>query len=202
MLVHQGLRFLLAVVGATGLIACTPSSPVNEVHYNAVYPMYETAADLSAAADVVVKGEVIASAVKELGTLEELTGEDAADPELNPGGSTAKSETLLVYTVHQVRVTEVVKGDVAVGSVIEVKELGGTLGDTKFLTPEGTLLGKGGEYLLFLKTFDGSPASLLNPIQSTYAYKDERLVSMDGNSIAAKDIEAALELENEESESQ
>ena len=202
MKLHPLLMFALAAACVVGLTACTPSSPANEVYYNAAYPVYATAADLSADADVVVQVEVIASAVKELGILEELTGEEAADPELNPGGSTAESETLLVYTVHHVRVTKVVKGDVAVGSVIEVKELGGTLGDTKFLTPEGTLLGKGGEYLLFLKTFKGSPASLLNPIQATYAYEDERLVSMVGNTIQAKDIEITLELDIEESDSQ
>lgn len=168
--------------------ACSPSQVTDEVFYNAAYPSYATATELGAEADLVIEGTIVSSAVKEIDIATQLSSEDADDPKLNPGGSVDPAPMPIVYTVHQVRVDRVIKGDASVGEVIEVKELGGTLGKTKYVTAEGIVLKGKATYVLFLATFDGSPASLLNPVQGAYKRDGNALVGASGNQIGVAEI--------------
>lgn len=185
---------IVAVAAAMSamLSACAAPQEGDEVVYNASYPAYESVTELSDAADLVVEGTVVSSVVKEIDVASKLTGDDAKDPEANPGGPDQDSPSVMVYTVHKVRVDRVFKGSAVEGSTIEIKELGGTQGNTKYSTEEGIVLRDTKSYVMFLATYDGIPASLLNPIEAVYERVDGKLTSMPGNPIKAEEVSRLL----------
>jgi hypothetical protein len=177
------------VVSTLALSGCASGSAgePKEVLYNASYPAFATVVDLDKAADLVIKGTIVSSVVTELNIVIAPTGKEADDPRLNPGGPVDGSP-LVVYTVHTVRVTQMLKGKATVGSTIEVKELGGTLGETKYRTTEGIALNDGASYVMYLATYPTSPAVLLNPIQAAYPLVNGQPSALPGNTLSVNDI--------------
>lgn len=170
------------------LSACSaPSDLADEVGYQASYPVYECVSELQEAVDRVVEGTVLSSEVREIDIVIQPGDDAEKNPLANPGESESVEPSLMVFTVHKVQVERVVQGVVTEGTTIEVSELGGQLGDTLYASQEGILLQDGRTYLLFLETYDGVPASLLNPVQATYERRDGELTSMPGNSIPAEE---------------
>ncbi len=177
-----------ALIAAAILLFSGCTSPTDEVHYSVSYPSFGSVAEMAKAADLVIEGKVLSSAVKEIDIASPLTGEDAKDPELNPGGPGQNTPSMMVFTVHEVQVERVIRGTADKGSTIEVKELGGTYAQTRHATEEGILLRDNRSYVMFLETYEGVPASLLNPIQSTYERVDGGLKSMPGNPLKAEEV--------------
>ncbi|AZQ33226.1 hypothetical protein EJ357_06985 [Streptomyces cyaneochromogenes] len=78
------------------------------------------------------------------------------------------AEDPVVVTVRKIKITKLHKGVGKVGDTIEVKELGGNLGGTEYVSDESTPLVPGKPYLLFLTTFPDQPASVITPVQGQY----------------------------------
>lgn len=87
--------------------------------------------------------------------------------------------TRIPYTVTAVRVDEVFQGDVQAGDEMEIKQTGDSSTETEWIV----YLEEGGEYVLFLETYEDSPASVLNPVQGMYPMEDGQLVILDGNDL-------------------
>ena len=81
-------------------------------------------------------------------------------------------EAYHVYTVYRVRVLEVFQGNVNVGDILEVKQLGGQLDDLIVMNYDIIPFESGDDLILFLQSFasDDMPASLLNAEQSAYRF--------------------------------
>jgi len=142
-----------------------------EVVYSPEYPHFQSAKDLFARANLVIKGRVTDKArTEEVGT---AAPADPTDPKQNPkaGAPLANKEEQsgpIVVTVRKVQVLQVIKGNVSGSPEIDVKELGGTVKGVVYREEEASPLVPGVTYLLFLETYPDSPASLLNSSQAKY----------------------------------
>lgn len=157
-----------------------------EVFYNAPYPAYASVSDLGEAADLIIEGTVISSEVKELEISMTTGGRSSNDTRLNPGGET--QPTSMIYTVHGVRISDVIKGSAKTADNIEVKELGGLSKGTFYHTAEGIVLKNQGVYVMYLQTFEGSPATLLNPLQAAYPVENGKVSALPGNSLPPGEV--------------
>lgn len=125
------------------------------------YPYYPDVESIADAADVIIVGEVVS----------------AKDVQYLMVDKTLNKETT-PYTISAIRVKNVIKGDVSVGGIISIKQLG----DYKN-KPEETLykmdgyLSKNTEQLMFLCEYKDSPYSPVNPAQGIVEVKDGVLYS-------------------------
>ncbi len=127
---------------------------------NADYPNYNSLQELYDAADLVI----VARNNRNESTI------------LNIGND-------IPYTVSSMSVTDVFKGDKSVDS-IDVKQLGGLMDGVMYISQGVEQLVQDGEYLLFLETYDKSPAALLNPVQGMYYVEGSTVTARPENSIA------------------
>lgn len=128
------------------------------------YPYYSDVDSIVQASDVIIVGDVIsAREVKDL----------MVDRSLNK----TDKETI-PYTLSTVKIVTVIKGNVKVGDVITIKQLG----DYKN-KPEETLyemdgyLTKDTEHLMFLCEYNNSPYSSVNPAQGIIEVRNGTLYS-------------------------
>jgi hypothetical protein len=126
----------------------------------ASYPEYADSYELTHAADIVISGNVITASTTSLDSF----------------------GTNHPYTVYSVEVMEVISGNIMIGDVIEVKQLGTEA------SPERSTnyLEAGQKCLLFLASYDDSPYSVLNPVQGQYT------VDQKGNIIAHEENEIEI----------
>ena len=131
------------------------------------YPYYPEVKDITVEADAIVVGKVI-------------DAQDVRTINVNTDQQTRNQVDSIPYTISKIEVTTVIKGDMAEGDIIEVKQLG----DYENM-PEATLaeidgyFKSGNSELLFLASFDdGTPYSTLNPAQgSVQVLEDQTLYS-------------------------
>lgn len=145
------------------MVACKPRQE-SIVHINMDYPAYSTLDEAVGAANLIVEGKSLG---KEYKMLDIGSGESSSMP----------------YTVYDIEVVKVYKGDIKEGDVIEVKILGGKFKDVEYvLASPSPILNDDGEYVLFLSTYEDSPASLINPIDSVFELKDGNLQALNSKS--------------------
>ena len=126
------------------------------------YPYYPEVSDITEAADVIVVGYV-------------LEAENVQTLNINTDPQTRNSVDPIPYTISKFKVTNVIKGNVNVGDILEVKQLG----DFEKM-PEAFLAETDGYFstedsnLLFLASFEGSPYSPLNPTQGAVKVLDDQ----------------------------
>lgn len=175
------LKTIFAAIALTGavsisLVAC--SGPAEETReLIADYPGYETVAEATGVAELVIEGEFVGSKVEKLYPDIVETGDEETNPQQGVELSEADLEEMaVVTTVSEVRVTEVLKGDVKVGDVIKVSQLGGTLDDVKYVDSATTLLSTldASTVLLFLND-QGDSYDLINPEQGLYTVEGEKV---------------------------
>ncbi|GCE77642.1 hypothetical protein [Cellulomonas biazotea] len=164
----------LAVVAGAALAACAPTSSgsasAEVVEYVADYPSYESEAALVQASDVVVRGIVIATRVEQLLPEVSTGGDPVSNPQAGLDPAAAAQVLPVVVTVATVEVEQVLKGDVAVGSQVEVSQLGGRHGGKVYVDEETVPLQVGGtDYVLLLADHGADvPLDLVNPQQALY----------------------------------
>ncbi len=131
------------------------------------YPYYSDTSELAKEADVIVVGDVT-----KVNKAEKINiNADAEKRELN------KEEDLVTYTVSDVKITEVIKGDVKVGDTIRIKQLGdkNNMVDTATVD-NGGYLKKDSDHVFFLKSYidinPDMPYSLLNPAQGQIEFSE------------------------------
>lgn len=153
------------------------------------YPVYKNASQLVKKADLVFTGKV-KSKKNELLDIRDYQNEK--DPTTG-----AEDETeLLPYTIYEVEIEELYKGNYDESS-IKVKVLGGNMNGTIYEMEDAMPIEIGGEYLFNVSTYEDSEATLLNMTQAIYDLNAPNLISEE-NSITVSDIiEAAKKYNNE-----
>ncbi len=73
------------------------------------------------------------------------------------------------YTVSDVEILDVIYGDAKVGDIIQVKQL-----ENEQTTEEAGYLKKGQDTILFLVTYQSTPASLINPSQGKMIFDENQ----------------------------
>lgn len=127
------------------------------------YPYYPDVKSVTEASDVIIVGEVV-----EAKNVQYLM----VDKTLN---KTDKEKT--PYTLSTIKVIEVLKGNVEIGDIITIKQLG----DYKS-KPEETLNKMDGylsintKHLMFLRQYDTSPYSSVNPAQGIVEIRDGQML--------------------------
>ena len=154
------------------------------------YPYYPDVESITRAADTIIVGEVV-------------TAKNVQKLMVDRTPNKNNKETV-PYTISTVRVKEVIKGNVNVGDVITIKQLG----DYKN-KPEETLhqtdgyLSKATDQLMFLCEYEDSPYSPVNPAQGIVEVKNGTLYSKSryslfgytGTSEAAKNVNSLDKLD-------
>ncbi len=160
--------FGIAVVGIVLVINIVWIFSLSEKRVlKADYPYYSEVEDITIAADAIIVGKVI-------------DAEKVQEMNVNTDPQTRNEVDSIPYTVSKFEAIEIVKGDINVGDIIEVKQLG----DFKNI-PEATLEEIDGYFklgnleLLFLASYDdGTPYSTLNPTQgAVQVLEDQTLYS-------------------------
>lgn len=171
---------VLAVACGLVLTGCAaePGSSETSTHDRIVmkadYPAYDGAAQAGANTDLAVKGTYTDSEV----TLLHPTVDQSTDPLENPqAGATDVDLTddamSVVVTVSKIRVDEVIKGDVSVGDVIEVTQLGGEYEGTSYEEESTTLLpDTTSDVVLLLAETSEDGFDLINPEQGLLVASD------------------------------
>lgn len=149
-----------------------------EVIISADYYNYDTDDDLINNSDVIVEGKILnyKSEYLSVGEYSESSNEEE-----NPGGEI--DMTQLPYTIFQVEVYKNYKGNIDKKTIIEVKQLGGDFDNITFSENNTTPLKKNQKYVFFLKQYEDSPFSLLNPVQGTYLSENGKLIQNNKNSV-------------------
>ena len=100
--------FCLALTfGIVGHFASSPKV------LEADYPYYPEVSNITEAADVIVVGKV-------------LEAEDVQNLNINTDPQTRNSTDSIPYTISKIEVTNVIKGNVEIGDILEVKQFEGT----------------------------------------------------------------------------
>lgn len=158
------------VVAITGIFLFSKNTTTpQKVTLSADYPKYDSLENLVDRADTIIKGKIIGSTYSELNITEKNKSDDEF---LNPGGETDHST--IPYTIFTVEIEKTYKGNAGQKDTIQIKQLGGTIGNTEYVLEDeaDAKLEEGKKYVFFLETYPDSPASLLNPIQASYEYDD------------------------------
>lgn len=146
--------FMTALLSAVLFVGCQKKEPAQ-----ADYPYYANSQEIYDASDVIIIGKVTtAGSVRNLNVYED-------------SGKTEK------YTVSSVEILQVIKGDVNVGDVIEVKQLGDKEHPETELAEIDGYFKEGTEQLLFLAAFESTPYSTVNPAQGAVEVRDGKLYS-------------------------
>ena len=166
------LLIAAAVAGCGSVPTADPSSPATATMH-ADYPVYESEREVSEAADTVVRGIVKSSVSDFVPLVPDMEGDD---PLSNPQAGLSKREkaALLakghgyVATTHTVEITEVIRGDVAVGDTVTVSQLGGLQDGTQYVVDGVEQMSVGGDYVLVTTDGPGDTLSLINLDQGIY----------------------------------
>ena len=114
------------VLAAVAGCSSAPDSRSDDViTRDGAYLSYDNGEALAGAAELVVEGVVVSSEVREIPL---TSGSDSTDPHANPAlGATTTTVEMppTTYTVATIKVERVRQGDAQVGSLVEVKQLGG-----------------------------------------------------------------------------
>lgn len=156
--VIYGVMFCVAILLSVGLFFVLHTKKVMQ----ADYPYYPEVIDITGEADVIVVGEVIeAQKVKMMNVNTDSNALNQAEP--------------IPYTISKFEITNVIKGNVQIGDVIEVKQLG----NYKRM-PEAFLDETDGYFklqeseLLFLAAYENAPYSTVNPTQGAVKVLDNQ----------------------------
>lgn len=128
------------------------------------YPYYSDIQSITEASDVIIVGEIVSA--RDIQYLMVDMTPDKTDKETTP------------YTISTVKIVDVIKGPVAEGDIITIKQIG----DFKkmpdaFLHETDGYLKEDMSALMFLKGFESSPYSPLSPQQGIVEVKNGQLFS-------------------------
>jgi hypothetical protein len=143
------------------------------------YPYYENESAIYEKASIVIRGTVIDKRAEYMSHVGELTEEQKKDPKLNPGGEVDKEKEFT--TIYKIQVTDSFKGKVLKDDIVEIKQFGGETDDTIYIDEGAPQIEQKREYIMFLETYENSPATLLNDVQSLYSIDKDKLISHTDN---------------------
>jgi hypothetical protein len=180
------LTLLLVGCGSTELSKNEEAMVTSKqkVYIEASYPYYSNFDELANKADLIIEGKILKSSFQFVNVAQ--TPSDPNDPKLNPGGDISKSQAI-PYTIYEVEIKKSYKGQGTEKEIIQVKQVGGEDAENTYVLNDddngASKLKMNGNYLMFLKTYENSPASLLNPIQGSYTVENGNIIQSQKNTI-------------------
>ncbi len=142
----------MIVIAIAGMNIISSANNKSKIAISVDYKYYDTEDSLINDADTIIVGEV-------LDTFTELHN-------FNKTETRYTEPAELVYTIANIKITRVIKGEYNIGDIIKVKQLGGEYNGKKYIEESTTQFLKKQHGVFFLQTYKtGSPASLLNPVQ-------------------------------------
>lgn len=151
---------LVFVAAKPDMIATLKNDNIYKIH--ADYIIYDTEDTLIQKADTIVSGEV-------LDTFSEQYN-------LNISETKETDPINVVYTIANIKISEVIKGQYQVGDIIQVKQFGGEYKGKNYVEEQTKQFEKNTKGLFFLQTYEsGTPASLINPIQGHVKFMDNKV---------------------------
>ncbi|MEK4661367.1 hypothetical protein MHH93_05680 [Priestia sp. FSL H7-0729] len=191
--------FMLSAVGCSSYIpAASPSDAPITIIASEDYPSYASIGDLSARANTIVKGSVIETRVEAMNDIVQVTdaaNENELNPASDPGGEPSSFDK--IYTIHTIQIAESYKGSYKAGEQLEVKQLGGQVGNTEIINEDNLKLIPTKNYVLFLETYEDTPASLLNSVQSLYLIKPAAKSNQPGQQQSQSEVIVSANPEND-----
>ncbi|HBU81671.1 MAG TPA: hypothetical protein DEF35_08540 [Paenibacillus sp.] len=192
--------FILSAIGCSSVTtntAATKDEPITMIA-SEDFPNYSSIGDLSERANTIVRGSVIQTRVEALNDMVQApaVNESALDEELNPGGEDIVPFEK-IYTIYTIKVAESFKGIHTAGDTIEVKQLGGQLGNTEIINDDNIKFIPTKDYVLFLETYEDTPASLLNSVQSLYVIKPAAKSTQPGEQQSKSEVVVSANPEND-----
>ena len=186
------MRNLFGRAGAVSQVntmALNLSSDIDEVPVVIVqYPQYGSITGLSATATDIIGAEVMDRRVERLNMW-------ISEPP-------AEVDPYSLFTVYRIKITEAFQGDAIPGDIIEIKKLGGQLGNEALINNSYIPLTIGDNLVMFLSGSytEGLPHSLLNPYETIYRFLDdgtfESLHPQNNLSLTAGDLDEIAEGNN------
>lgn len=168
----------IIIVSVFLFTSCSTASKDSEkttVITRADYPYYEDESAIYEKASLVIRGKIIDKRMEYMSQVIELTKEQKDDPQLNPGGDVDEEKEMV--TIYKVKIIDSFKGDVVKGDVVEIKQFGGETKDTIYIEEGAPQISQNGEYIMFLESYEDSPATLLNNVQSLYGIEDNKIIN-------------------------
>lgn len=178
---------VLAFVTCCTLISGCSKQEVSEketsMSIKSDYKVYEDNESLISDADTIIIGnvikvnepeEMVIGKAIENTEVEDIAGNDEYKPE---------KDVSFIYTVSEVQILKVLKGDCIVGDIIKVKQLG-DVNNPQY--HEGIEYYKqNSRQIFFLRTFPETnvPASALNPTQGQIDLTDNKVIKSDENNL-------------------
>lgn len=161
------LKLKLKIMFIIALLIITVSGcKAANVEINADYPHYDDLDSMILHADTIIEGKILAITVENL----------------NINSNPEEVEELL-YTIYDVEVIKVFRGETKKKEIIQIKQLGGETENLIVTTEDKSNIKKDLSYLFFLATYKDSPASLINPKQGAYLIKDGKYIEDNDNKI-------------------
>lgn len=159
------LIILLFMISFIGCDDKNTSSNLKKVEIHTDYRVYDNLDSIAKKADIILIGNIT--------SVNEPT-------KINI--SADKNEPLeVVYTVSQIEVTKVIKGDLNIGNSIQIKQRGGVYGDTDYICNDVEYLKNNQNRIFFLQSYDqynleeSMPYSLLNPLQGSIEFVNGKI---------------------------
>lgn len=201
----------LAVLALSALTGCTYTESWPAEHAGgggpvgasvgkslADWPVFSTPEELAERADTIITGVVRSSSTRLISFESEEV--NSVDPMINPQAGLSEAELQEVHetgdghvaTVHTIEITGVLQGDVAVGDVVTVEQLGGDYDGADYVDQGGEQMQVGQEYLLFTRQRSDDQLNLVNPSQTIYAVSDSGALSLVADRPAGYIVEGTL----------
>lgn len=176
----RGSVFVLALlIVCVSLSSCRPVAPTTS-YLKIDYPQYASSDEMERQADRIVTGIVLKWNYQNLGVHSSVDAAELLD-------LSASSSVMTPYTVYQIKITQVIKGEGKAGDTLQVKIPGGATQDHPIVLSGFLPWKPTSEYLLYLSTFPNMPASLINPIQGVYELIDGKPKANPKNTVPVSD---------------
>ena len=137
--------------------------------------LYDNINDMSTRATDIIRGEILSERVEWINTVLPPQNEQE-DIGVLP------EPYYLIHTVYSIEVLEVFQGNMIVGDVIEVKQIGGQIERVNLIDDSMLAFESGDDLVLFLVSFDfveNMPSTLLSASQGVYHFSSERTEGAD-----------------------
>lgn len=159
--------YIIIILLSVSLITLTCNIREDDIA-KADFPYYSTEEDAIQASNLIIFGKVISVKSEQLNI------------------SNNDEEVIAMYSVSDIEVTEVIKGDCKVGDIVQVKQIGES-GDNSIKDVEkyGYFKEKD-EKIFFLVGFDSVPYSTLNPNQGHINIIKDKILTNDDSKLFKK----------------
>ena len=172
-------RYVVICIILLVLLAILPTykviTNVNN-NYKADYPYYSNVDSIIEQSDVIVLGRV-----NKIHKPKKIN----INIDQNKKGYIEKEDDYSIYTITDIEVLEVLKGDLQIGDIIKVKQLGDENGRSEETLKKLGYFKDKEEHILFLSKYDDllpeMPYSTLNPIQGNIKVEKEKIKKNNGN---------------------